>query len=92
MRNCRPGLLPSLLRHRLHFIGVGAPQLQSGYGADLSQVEAAVDGVLPYLGEHPDVPTLVVGKSTVPVGTLRAPGSGRSSAAGRQADSDLSLE
>ncbi|MGC5628457.1 UDP-glucose dehydrogenase family protein [Georgenia sp. Z1344] len=54
---------------RLHFIGVGTPQIEGGYAADLRYVDAAVDSLLPHLspvdGERP----VVVGKSTVPVGT-----------------------
>jgi len=50
---------------RVHFIAVGTPQLGDGYGADLRYVDAAVDGVLPHLNDG----DLVVGKSTVPVGT-----------------------
>jgi len=49
----------------VHFIAVGTPQRHDGNAADLTYVEAAVDGLLPYLNaDH-----LVVGKSTVPVGT-----------------------
>jgi UDPglucose 6-dehydrogenase len=49
----------------VHFIGVGTPQQKDGYAADLTYVNAAVDALLPYLGEG----DLVAGKSTVPVGT-----------------------
>jgi UDPglucose 6-dehydrogenase len=49
----------------VHFIGVGTPQQPGGYAADLTYVNAAVDGLLPYLSEG----DLVAGKSTVPVGT-----------------------
>jgi UDPglucose 6-dehydrogenase len=49
----------------VHFIGVGTPQQKDGYAADLTYVNAAVDGLLPYLREG----DLVAGKSTVPVGT-----------------------
>jgi UDPglucose 6-dehydrogenase len=49
----------------LHFLCVGTPQQSGSLGADVSQVEAAVAGLAPHL----DRPTLVVGKSTVPVGT-----------------------
>jgi UDPglucose 6-dehydrogenase len=48
-----------------HFIAVGTPQQKSGTGADLTYVNAAVDALVPYL----KVGDLVVGKSTVPVGT-----------------------
>ncbi|MFJ6354854.1 UDP-glucose dehydrogenase family protein [Streptomyces sp. NPDC092046] len=51
----------------IHFIGVGTPDLPDGSGYDLSQVYAAVDALAPLLS----VRTLVVGKSTVPVGTTQ---------------------
>jgi UDPglucose 6-dehydrogenase len=50
---------------KVHFIGVGTPQVKGGYAADLTYVNAAVDGLLPFLAEG----DLVAGKSTVPVGT-----------------------
>jgi UDPglucose 6-dehydrogenase len=49
----------------VHFLCTGTPQLPGSDGADLSQVEAVVTGLAPYLTR----PCLVVGKSTVPVGT-----------------------
>ncbi len=49
----------------VHFVAVGTPQLGSSYAADLTYVNAAVDALIPYLSEG----DLVVGKSTVPVGT-----------------------
>jgi len=49
----------------LHFVCVGTPQQPESLAADVSQVEAAFAGLAPHL----DRPTLVVGKSTVPVGT-----------------------
>jgi len=52
----------------LHFLCVGTPQLADGNAADLSWLERAVDS----LAAHLDRPTLVVGKSTVPVGTAAA--------------------
>ena len=48
-----------------HFICVGTPQLPRAAGADLSHIEAVVDGLAPYLTRD----CLVIGKSTVPVGT-----------------------
>ena len=51
----------------LHFVCVGTPQLPSSMGADVSFVEAAVTGLAPHLTR----PAVVVGKSTVPVGTAR---------------------
>lgn len=54
---------------QVHFIAVGTPQVAGGHAADLTYVDAAVDSLLPHLNHHRDGPTLVVGKSTVPVGT-----------------------
>ena len=49
----------------IHFICVGTPQQSGAYAADLSQVFGSIESLAPYLS-----PTdLVVGKSTVPVGT-----------------------
>ena len=50
---------------QVHFIAVGTPQRKGENAADLRYVDAAVDSLLPYLGPE----DLVVGKSTVPVGT-----------------------
>ncbi len=49
----------------MHFIAVGTPQKKGEYAADLTYVNGAVDSLIPYLSEG----DLVVGKSTVPVGT-----------------------
>ncbi|MFJ4037416.1 UDP-glucose dehydrogenase family protein [Microbacterium sp. NPDC090007] len=49
----------------VHFVGVGTPQQAGGYAADLTYVDAAIDGLLPFLAEG----DIVAGKSTVPVGT-----------------------
>lgn len=49
----------------VHFIAVGTPQADEGFAADVSFVDGAVDGMLPFLRPG----DLVVGKSTVPVGT-----------------------
>jgi len=49
----------------VHFLCVGTPQRRGEYAADLRQVEAVVDGLAPHLARE----CLVVGKSTVPVGT-----------------------
>jgi UDPglucose 6-dehydrogenase len=52
----------------VHFICVGTPQVKDGGGnADLSYVFGAVDALAPHLSRA----TLIVGKSTVPVGTSR---------------------
>ncbi|MFE9691800.1 UDP-glucose dehydrogenase family protein [Micromonospora sp. NPDC005806] len=49
----------------VHFICVGTPQRVDGMGADLSHIEAVVTG----LARHLTRKALIVGKSTVPVGT-----------------------
>jgi UDPglucose 6-dehydrogenase len=49
----------------LHFLCVGTPQQPGSLAADVSQVEAAVEGLAPHL----DRLTVVIGRSTVPVGT-----------------------
>jgi UDPglucose 6-dehydrogenase len=52
----------------VHFICVGTPQVKGGGGnADLSYVFSASDALAPHLTRA----TLIVGKSTVPVGTSR---------------------
>ena len=51
----------------VHFICTGTPQLPGSSAADLSQVNSCVSALAPLL----DRPCLVVGKSTVPVGTAR---------------------
>jgi UDPglucose 6-dehydrogenase len=48
-----------------HFVCVGTPQRADSYHADLSQVHGCIHALGPLL----DRPCLVVGKSTVPVGT-----------------------
>lgn len=79
-----PGLEPLLRRHldsgrlrfttsyqeaaafgAVHFICVGTPQLPAADGADLRQLDACISMLAPLL----DSPCLIVGKSTVPVGT-----------------------
>ena len=79
-----PGL-PELLRHNIsagrlkfstslkeaadfgdvHFICVGTPQLPGSTAADMKYVDAVFQGLVPNLSR----PCLIVGKSTVPVGT-----------------------
>ncbi|WP_395690243.1 UDP-glucose dehydrogenase family protein [Nocardioides sp.] len=49
----------------IHFVCVGTPQRHDGLAADVRHVEAAVEGLAPHLTDG----ALVVGKSTVPVGT-----------------------
>ncbi|MDO5032777.1 UDP-glucose/GDP-mannose dehydrogenase family protein [Corynebacterium sp.] len=49
----------------VHFLGVGTPQRHGSYAADLTYVRAVITELVPRLdGEH-----LILGKSTVPVGT-----------------------
>ena len=49
----------------VHFLCVNTPQKHGEYACDMSHVDAAVEA----LGVHLRRPTLVVGKSTVPVGS-----------------------
>ncbi|MFC9744163.1 UDP-glucose dehydrogenase family protein [Streptomyces noursei] len=49
----------------VHFVCVNTPQKHGEYACDMSYVEAAFDALTPHLTR----PTLVVGKSTVPVGS-----------------------
>lgn len=56
---------------RLHFICVGTPQLADSYAADISQVDGSVSSMIPHITAHADGPVVVVGKSTVPVGTAQ---------------------
>ncbi len=51
----------------VHFVCVGTPQKRNEYAADLAYVDAAVTALAPHLTPG----DLVVGKSTVPVGTAR---------------------
>ncbi|WP_298745192.1 UDP-glucose/GDP-mannose dehydrogenase family protein [uncultured Microbacterium sp.] len=50
---------------KVHFVGVGTPQRADGHAADLTYVNAAFDGLVPFLTPG----DVVAGKSTVPVGT-----------------------
>src|SRR6185436_8597718 len=49
----------------VHFICVSTPQRQGEFAADTTYVDAALDSLVPHLAPG----DLVVGKSTVPVGT-----------------------
>jgi UDPglucose 6-dehydrogenase len=49
----------------VHFVCVNTPQRKGEYAADTAYIESAVDQLAPLL----DVPTLIIGKSTVPAGT-----------------------
>ncbi len=55
--------------YQVHFVCVGTPQRKGEYAADLRYVDAAVEALVPQLRGTADAPALVVGKSTVPVGT-----------------------
>jgi len=52
----------------VHFVCVGTPQSKDGLAADLTYVKSAVAAIAPYLKDG----SLVVGKSTVPVGTAQS--------------------
>ncbi|MGI8947491.1 MAG: UDP-glucose dehydrogenase family protein, partial [Ornithinimicrobium sp.] len=49
----------------IHFVCVGTPQRRGSLAADMSHVDASVDALIPHLKDG----SVVVGKSTVPVGT-----------------------
>lgn len=49
----------------VHFIGVGTPQRKGEYAADMTFVDAVIDTLAPLLTR----PAVILGKSTVPVGT-----------------------
>ncbi|MGP4113978.1 UDP-glucose dehydrogenase family protein [Streptomyces sp. 4N509B] len=49
----------------VHFVCVNTPQRAGEYACDMSYVDAAIDSLAPHLTR----PALVVGKSTVPVGS-----------------------
>ncbi len=51
----------------VHFICVNTPQRHGEYACDMSYVDSAVDSLAPHLNR----PALVVGKSTVPVGSAQ---------------------
>jgi UDPglucose 6-dehydrogenase len=51
----------------VHFLTVGTPQSNGHPSADLTYINAAIDE----LSRHLHKPTLIVGKSTVPVGTAQ---------------------
>ena len=50
---------------RLHFVCVGTPQVPGGEAADVRHVDAVIEALAPHLRPG----SLIVGKSTVPVGT-----------------------
>ncbi len=49
----------------IHFVAVGTPQTKGGNAADMTSVDAAITALLPHTGPG----DVVVGKSTVPVGS-----------------------
>ncbi|MGW3481983.1 UDP-glucose dehydrogenase family protein [Rhodococcus indonesiensis] len=49
----------------VHFIGVGTPQKKGEFAADLTYVDSVIDTLAPLLAR----PAVILGKSTVPVGT-----------------------
>jgi len=49
----------------VHFIGVGTPQKKGEYAADMTYVDAVIETLAPLLTR----PAVILGKSTVPVGT-----------------------
>ncbi|MFD0885654.1 UDP-glucose dehydrogenase family protein [Streptosporangium algeriense] len=51
----------------VHFLCLGTPQKPGEYGADVSHLDAAIESLAPFLERE----CLVVGKSTVPVGTAQ---------------------
>ncbi|WP_206215043.1 UDP-glucose dehydrogenase family protein [Corynebacterium lizhenjunii] len=56
-------------RHaNVHFLAVGTPQRPGSYAADVSFLHAAIRALAPHLRGH----HVIVGKSTVPVGTAQA--------------------
>ena len=57
----------------VHFLAVGTPQKATSYAADLSYLWGALESLLRVVHPRPHGrPTVIVGKSTVPVGTARA--------------------
>jgi UDPglucose 6-dehydrogenase len=49
----------------IHFLAVGTPQVKDGTAADMTYVDAALEALLP----HTRAGEVIVGKSTVPVGS-----------------------
>jgi UDPglucose 6-dehydrogenase len=69
----------------VHFVCVGTPQRKGDYAADLRYVDGVIDGLAPHL----DRPCLVVGKSTVPVGTAERLAARIAASAPAGADAEL---
>jgi UDPglucose 6-dehydrogenase len=68
----------------VHFLAVGTPQKKGEYAADLTYVDAVIDELAPKLNR----PTVIFGKSTVPVGTAERIGE----RASRLAPADIQVE
>ncbi|WP_067836105.1 UDP-glucose dehydrogenase family protein [Nocardia lijiangensis] len=66
----------------VHFLGVGTPQKKGEYAADLKYVHAVVDTLAPML----ERPSVLIGKSTVPVGTAAALGARARKLAGAEVE------
>ncbi|AKN15404.1 UDP-glucose dehydrogenase family protein [Mycobacterium haemophilum] len=69
----------------VHFLGVGTPQKKGGYGADLRYVHAVIDALVPRLTSS----SILVGKSTVPVGTAAELGRRAAALATRGVDIEI---
>ncbi|ANZ18289.1 UDP-glucose dehydrogenase family protein [Streptomyces noursei] len=69
----------------VHFVCVNTPQKHGEYACDMSYVEAAFDALAPHLTR----PALVVGKSTVPVGSAARLARRLTAAAPAGADAEL---
>jgi UDPglucose 6-dehydrogenase len=69
----------------VHFVCMGTPQRADSYAADLTYVDRAIDELAPLLTR----PCVVVGKSTVPVGTAEAVAQRLANAAPAGADVEL---
>ncbi len=59
--------ISAIANAEVHFVCVGTPQQHGSMAADLRDVDAAIDAMIPHLCDG----SVVVGKSTVPVGTAQ---------------------
>ena len=73
-RNIAPGRLrftssfeEAAASAKAHFVAVGTPQKRGEFAADMKHVDAVIENLAPLLTE----PTVIFGKSTVPVGTAK---------------------
>ncbi len=69
----------------VHFLGVGTPQKKGEYGADLRHVYAVIDSLVPRLTRG----SVLIGKSTVPVGTAAELGQRAAALAPRGVDVEV---